>query len=158
MKLLNYNRCSYIASSHFPLHSPFITYHQIYTKAVTSRAGTGYPSGTPEFTPDFQSDACCAIFRFLCSVLQVVVRFFVLFLLPLVVYPSTIDGFRLSLWYIQTLLVIYLGDFMDINQLLTQKLLNQGYVAPRLNVLLQKFYGRHHNQVDQYEISNPYLK
>jgi hypothetical protein len=38
--------------------------------------------------------------------------------------------------------------FLDRDQLLTQKLLNQGYVAPRLNSSLQKFYGRHHNLVD----------
>ena len=43
--------------------------------------------------------------------------------------------------------------FLDRDQLLTQKLLNQGYVAPRLNSSLQKFYGRHHNLVDRYEIS-----
>jgi hypothetical protein len=34
-----------------------------------------------------------------------------------------------------------------------QKLLKQGYVAPRLKSLLQKLYGHHHNLVDRYEIS-----
>jgi hypothetical protein len=29
----------------------------------------------------------------------------------------------------------------------------QGYVAPRLKTSLHKFYGRHHNLVDHYEIS-----
>ena len=38
-------------------------------------------------------------------------------------------------------------------QLLTKKLLRQGYVAPSLKSSLQKFYGRHHNLVDHYEIS-----
>jgi hypothetical protein len=41
---------------------------------------------------------------------------------------------------------------------LTQKLLKQGYVAPRLKSLLQKFYGRHHNLVDRYEISLSHMK
>jgi hypothetical protein len=40
------------------------------------------------------------------------------------------------------------SDFMDRAQLLVQKLLKQGYVAPRLKSSLQKFYGRHHNLVD----------
>jgi len=49
------------------------------------------------------------------------------------------------------------SDFLDRAQLLMQKLLNQGYVAPRLKSSQQKFYGRHHNLVDCYEISI-YLK
>jgi len=35
--------------------------------------------------------------------------------------------------------------------MLTQKLLKQGYVAPRLKPSLQKLYVRHHNLVDRYE-------
>jgi hypothetical protein len=42
---------------------------------------------------------------------------------------------------------------LDRAQLLTQKLLKQGYVAPTFKSSLQKFYGRHHNLVDRYEIS-----
>jgi hypothetical protein len=38
-------------------------------------------------------------------------------------------------------------------QLLTQELLKQDYVAPRLKSSLQKLYGRHHNVVDHYEMS-----
>jgi hypothetical protein len=45
------------------------------------------------------------------------------------------------------------SDFLDRVQLLTQKLLKQDYVAPRLKSSLQKLYGRHHNLVDRYEIS-----
>ena len=41
------------------------------------------------------------------------------------------------------------SDFLDRTQLLTQKLLKQGYVAPRLMSSLQIFYGRHHNRVDR---------
>ena len=33
-----------------------------------------------------------------------------------------------------------------------QKMLKQGYIAPRLKSSLQKFYGRHHNLVDRYKI------
>ena len=44
-------------------------------------------------------------------------------------------------------------DVLDISQLLTQKLLKQGYVAHRLKLSLQKFKGRYHNLDDHYEIS-----
>jgi hypothetical protein len=46
----------------------------------------------------------------------------------------------------------FLG-FLDRAQLLTQKLLKKGYVAPRLKSSLHKFYGRHHELFDRYEIS-----
>ena len=45
------------------------------------------------------------------------------------------------------------SDFLDRAQLLTQKLLKQGYVAPKLKLSLQQLCGRHHNLVDHYEIS-----
>ena len=45
------------------------------------------------------------------------------------------------------------NDFLDRAQLLTQKLLKQGCIAPGLKSSLQKFYGRHHNLVGRYEIS-----
>ena len=45
------------------------------------------------------------------------------------------------------------SDTMDRAQLLTQKLLKQGYVTPRLKSSLQTFYGRHHEMVDHYDIS-----
>jgi len=45
------------------------------------------------------------------------------------------------------------SDCLDGAQLLTQKLLKQGYVAPRMKSSLQIFYGRHHNLVDRCEIS-----
>ena len=37
--------------------------------------------------------------------------------------------------------------------MLSEKLLKQGYVAPRLKSSLQKLYVRHHNLIDRYEIS-----
>ena len=43
------------------------------------------------------------------------------------------------------------SDFLDRAQLLTQKLLKQGYVAPKLKSSQQKLYGRHHDLVDRYE-------
>jgi hypothetical protein len=45
------------------------------------------------------------------------------------------------------------NDFLDRAQILTQKLIKQGYVAPRLKSSLQIFYGRHHDLVGRYEIS-----
>ena len=46
----------------------------------------------------------------------------------------------------------FLG-FLDRAQLLTQKLLKKGYVAPRLKSSLHKFYCCHRNLVDSYEVS-----
>ena len=45
---------------------------------------------------------------------------------------------------------IYL-DFIDRARLLAQKLLNQGYVASKLQSFFLKFYGRHHDLVDRYD-------
>ena len=42
---------------------------------------------------------------------------------------------------------------LDRAQLLTQKLLQQGYVAPTFKSSLHKLYVRYHNLVDRYEIS-----
>ena len=45
------------------------------------------------------------------------------------------------------------SDFLNRAQLLTNKLLQQGYVAQRLKSSLLKFYGRHHDLIDRYETS-----
>ena len=45
------------------------------------------------------------------------------------------------------------SDFLERGQLLSQKLLSQGYTKPRLESSLRKFYGRHHELVDHYGIS-----
>ena len=45
------------------------------------------------------------------------------------------------------------SNFLDRTQLLTQNLLKQGYVPPKLPSSLQKIYGRHHDLVDRYELS-----
>ena len=44
-------------------------------------------------------------------------------------------------------------DFLDRGLLLTRKLLNQGFLLVKLKSSLRKFYGRHHDLVDRYEIS-----
>jgi hypothetical protein len=36
---------------------------------------------------------------------------------------------------------------------MSQKLLSQGYVQPLLKSSLQKFYDRHHDLVDRYDVS-----
>lgn len=45
------------------------------------------------------------------------------------------------------------SNFQDRALRLTQKLLRQGYVVPRLLSSLKKFYGRHHMLIDKYSIS-----
>ena len=45
------------------------------------------------------------------------------------------------------------SDFLERGQLLSQKLLSQGYAKPRLESSLRKFYGRHHELVNHYGIS-----
>jgi hypothetical protein len=44
-------------------------------------------------------------------------------------------------------------DFLDRGLLLTRKLLNQGFLLVKLKSSLRKFYGRHHDLVDRYGIS-----
>ena len=44
-------------------------------------------------------------------------------------------------------------DFIDIGLQLTRKLLNQGFLRERIESSPRKFFGRHHDLVDRYEIS-----
>ena len=44
-------------------------------------------------------------------------------------------------------------DFLDRGLLLTRKLLDQGFLLAKLKSSLRKFYGRHHDMTDRYEIS-----
>ena len=44
-------------------------------------------------------------------------------------------------------------DFLYRCQLLTTRLVSQGYQIPRLRACLKKFYGRYHHLIDHYEIS-----
>jgi hypothetical protein len=44
-------------------------------------------------------------------------------------------------------------DFLDRGLLLTRKLLNQGFLLVKLRSLPRKFYSRHYDLVDRYEIS-----
>ena len=43
-------------------------------------------------------------------------------------------------------------DFLDRAVCLTQKLLTQSYVVPRLLSSLKKFYGRHHQLIERYGV------
>jgi hypothetical protein len=44
-------------------------------------------------------------------------------------------------------------DFLEIGILLTMKLLNQGFLLVQLKLSLRKIYGRHHDLVDRFGIS-----
>ena len=44
-------------------------------------------------------------------------------------------------------------DFLARGKLLTNKLLTQGYVKPKLITVIKKFYGRHHDVVLKYDVS-----
>ena len=48
-------------------------------------------------------------------------------------------------------LVTYISTSIDRARLSAQKLLNQGYVAPKLQSSFLKFYGRHHDLVNRYD-------
>ena len=48
---------------------------------------------------------------------------------------------------------VHYTDVSRPTESLTQTMLRQGYVAPRLNSSLQKFYTRHHNRVGRYGIT-----
>ena len=73
---------------HFPVLSSLMTYHRVCnqrnTTGATSETGTAYPSRAPTFTRGFQWGSPYSICSFLCSVLQIAVCPFVLFLLAIV--------------------------------------------------------------------------
>jgi hypothetical protein len=50
-------------------------------------------------------------------------------------------------------LVVPIMDFLDIGLLLTETLLNQGFLLVKWKSSLRKFYGRHHDLIDRYGIS-----
>ena len=95
---------------------PVAWLNQSDTANVTSGAGTAYPSKAPGFTPGFQWGSCYSIFSFMCKVLQIAVCPFG----HCVVRSSSIYGFGLPNWYLQTLLkdscqfCIDLLSFVDI--------------------------------------------
>ena len=60
------------------------------------------------------------------------------------VYPSLIRYSRACACY---------QDFINRELQLTRKLLSQGFLRERLESSLGKFFGRHHDLVDRYEIS-----
>ena len=74
--------------------------------------------------------------------------------------PYTLQKYKLKNWFsVASQRSLHVSnsqlphsDFLYSAQLLTQKRINQGYIAPRLKSSLNKLY-RHHNLVDRYEIS-----
>ena len=91
----------------------------------------------------------------------VIILFFIILKLLYILFSySKRDDFTFSivnLPFISSNIPAHYSCFLDRAPLLTQELLKQGHVAPRLKSSPQKFYGRHHNLVDRYEISI-YLK
>ena len=85
----------------YPVLSSFMAHHR---DCYTSNTTDDHPSGAPEFAPGFQQGSCYSIFSFMCNVLQIVVCPFVRFCLAIVVCPSQIYGFCLTLWYLQIFL------------------------------------------------------
>jgi hypothetical protein len=74
------------------------------TAGATFGAGTAYHFRAPEFTLCFYWDSCCSIFSFLCSLLWIIVCTYLSFG-HCIVLPSLIYGFRLLLWYFQTVII-----------------------------------------------------
>ena len=103
------------------------------TTGATCEAGTVYLSGPPEFIQGFWWDLCCSIFSFLCSVLQIIVCPIIPFGHLHIVCHSSIYGFWLTLWYIQTLFMAGWNHIMTLSHKLgsTQPLLCQFIVRPK---------------------------
>jgi hypothetical protein len=55
--------------------------------------------------------------------------------------------------YIYVVELVLVLNLLDRAQLLTQKLLKQGYAAPKLKSSLQNIYGRHYDLVDRNKTS-----
>jgi hypothetical protein len=104
-----WSRISSTCRKHFPVLSSFTTYYRvcnyINTTGATSGTGTAYPSGAPEFTPVFsgvrvtRSLVFCVCFVDRCLS-------FCAFSFGHCVVCSSMYGFWLPLWYLQTLLAI----------------------------------------------------
>ena len=93
---------------HFPVLSSFMTCHRvcnwINTTGVTSGAGIAYPSGAPEFTPVFSGVRVTrSLVLYICFVDRCL-SFYTFSFGHYVVCSSSIYGFWLHLWYLQTLL------------------------------------------------------
>lgn len=103
-------RICFVWGNHDEVISPFTTYHWYCNKSDTtgntSGAGQFYPSRlrVPELTHCDWCGVCCLIFNVLCSVCRSLFVLLSLFFSHYVACPSSIDGFWLSVWYLQTLL------------------------------------------------------
>ena len=71
---------------------------------ATSGTGTSYPAGAPMFTSSFQWCSCYSIFCFMCMFCRSLFVLLYFSFCHYVVCFSSIYGFGLSLWYLQTLL------------------------------------------------------
>ena len=84
-----------------------MTYHrickQINTTDVTSGAGTDNRSGAHEFTPSFQWGSCYSIFSFIYMLRDRCLSICTFSFGHCVVCPSSIYGFWLPPWYLQTI-------------------------------------------------------
>ena len=90
-------------NSHVLIHDLPSAFSKSNTTGATSGAGTAHLSGAPEFTPGFLWCSCYSIFSFLCRVLQIIFCHLILFSFNhCIVFPSSIYGFYLSMWYLQT--------------------------------------------------------
>jgi len=78
----------------------------VYTSGADNGTGTAYPSGAPEFnpfpTPGFYWGSCYSIFCFLCSVLDPSLSLCPFTFDHCIVFPASIYGFWLPVWYLQT--------------------------------------------------------
>jgi hypothetical protein len=97
---------------HFPVVSSFMTYHMvcnyINTTGATSGEGTTHPSGAPEFTPVFRG-VCVTRSLVLCvCFVDRCLSFCTFSFGHCVVCSSSIHGFWLPLWYLQTLLNLFM--------------------------------------------------
>jgi hypothetical protein len=91
---------------HFPVLSSFTTYCRVFgwinTTGATNGAGTAYPSEAPEFTPVFSGVRVTrSLVLYVCFVDRCLS--FCTFSFGHCVVCSSIYGFWLPLWYLQTL-------------------------------------------------------
>ena len=95
--------CS-ICRKHFPVLFSFMTHHQLNTTGATRGAGTAYPCGAPEFSSGFSGVRVTrSLVLYVCFVDRCL-SFCPLSFGHCVVCSSSIYGFWLPIWYLQTLL------------------------------------------------------
>ena len=89
----SYSNLTIVLFIHRLLITPLISLHFTYSvSSYSTSATTIYPSAAYEFTPHFQLSFCISNYNFMCSVFHCIIY-------------SSIYGFWLPLWYLQTLLI-----------------------------------------------------